>query len=155
MLNLSRDIDTGARRRFIEDCGRFFAQWGLGPTLGRIWGYLLLSSEPASLDLIAGDLGISKSSASVTTRQLEQFLLARRSGQPGSRRALYEANPLSRHFFDQILGTYRELTRILETGVAVSPDDRVRSRIEEAVGFFQSWIQEFEGLVRRLEGTRR
>ena len=155
MLNLSTETAAEGRRRFIEDCGRFFAGWGVGPTVGRIWGYLLLSPEPASLDLIAADLGISKSSASVTSRQLEQFLLVRRSGQPGTRRALYEANPMSRRFFDQILGTYLELTRILQIGVEVSPDEEVRMRLGVAVRFFQSWTHEFEQLIRRLDEQRR
>ena len=155
MLNVANDPSAEGRWRFIEDFGRYFGQWGLGPTLGRIWAYLLLCPEPASLDLIAADLGISKSNASVTTRQLEQFLLARRSGKPGSRRALYEANPMSRRFFDQILGSYGELTRFLESGVVVSPDGTVRARLEEAVGFFHSWIEEFEKLIHRLEGAGR
>ena len=155
MLNISTDPDAEGRRRFIEDFGRYFAQWGLGATLGRIWGYLLLSPEPASLDLIAADLGISKSNASTTCRQLEQFLLVRRSGQPGSRRALYEANAMSRRFFDQILATYQELARMLENGLPLSPDERVRARLDEAVDFFHAWLREFSQLVQRLEDSRR
>ncbi len=155
MLNIENDAKAEGRRRFIDDVGRYFAGWGLGPALGRIWAYLLLSPRPASLDLIATDLGISKSGASVTTRQLEQFLLARRSGQPGTRRALYEANPMSGRFFDQILSTYRELTRLLEAGVAVSPDDAVRTRLEGSVEFFRAWVDELEKLIGRVEEARR
>jgi DNA-binding transcriptional regulator GbsR (MarR family) len=155
MLNLSTDPEADERRRVLEDFGRFFAQWGLSPTLGRVWGYLLLSPEPASLDLIAGDLGISKSNASVTARQLEQFLMVRRSGEAGSRRALYEANPMSRRFFDQIMSAYGELVRVLEAASPVSPDDAVRARVDEAAQFFRAWIRELDQLVTRLTGQRR
>ena len=156
MLNLATDgASIEERRRVIEDFGQFFVRWGLAPTGGRIWGYLLLSPKPASLDLIARDLGISKSTASVATRQLEQFLLVRRSGQPGTRRALYEGNPMSRRFFDQIIVAYSGLVRIMEAGVEVSADAVVRARLKEAVQFFRSWIQELDATVSRLGYERR
>jgi DNA-binding MarR family transcriptional regulator len=155
MLNLASGPEVEERIRVIEDFGRFFGTWGLAPTQGRIWGYLLLSPQPASLDLIAQDLGISKSNASTAARQLEQFLLVRRSGQPGSRRALYEANVMSRRFFDQITAAYSGLARILEAGMGVAPDPLVRARLEEAARFFHSWTQELDALVSRLGYTRR
>ncbi|HXZ98749.1 MAG TPA: hypothetical protein VEK76_00205 [Candidatus Binatia bacterium] len=152
MLNLATNGDARLeeRRRVIEDFGTFFAGWGLSRTQGHIWGYLLLCPEPASLDLIAQDLGISKSNASTAARQLEQFLLARRSGQRGSRRALYEANAMSRRFFDQITAAYSGLAQILEAGTGVAPDPVVRARLDEAARFFRSWTKELDALVSRL-----
>src|ERR1041385_3261277 len=78
---------------FIEDMGQLMAGWGLPRNTGRIWGYLLLRSEAAGLDRIAGDLGIAKSGVSVGARQLVQLGLARGLGERGSRRLLYEALP--------------------------------------------------------------
>jgi hypothetical protein len=155
MLNEANQPEPSRQREFIEEIGRYFTRFGLSPTLGRVWGYLLLSPDPASLDGIAADLGISKSGASVATRQLEQFMMARRTGQPGSRRALYEANAISRRFFDQILGAYRVLIPILDSGVEASPDEAVRQRLQGAAGFFRSWVHEFEQLVSRLEEEAR
>ncbi|TME15072.1 MAG: HTH domain-containing protein, partial [Chloroflexi bacterium] len=47
------------------------------PSLGRIHGLLLLSDEPISLDEIAAKLGVSKTGASVVTRDLERVGAAR------------------------------------------------------------------------------
>ena len=80
---------TGAERRFIEDAARLLVPWGVPQTAARLYGYLLLSAGPVSLDRITNDLEISKSSASVAARLLEQYTLTRRHGERGSKRALY------------------------------------------------------------------
>ena len=82
---------TAAQVAFIEDMGQLMVGWGMPRNHGRIYAYLLLRREPASLDDIAADLSIAKSGASVASRQLAQLGLARAIGQPGSRRILYEA----------------------------------------------------------------
>ncbi len=78
---------TETERRFIEDVTRLMVPWGVPQTAARLYGYLLLSAEPVSLDRITSDLEISKSSASVAARLLEQYTLARRHGEPPPRRA--------------------------------------------------------------------
>jgi DNA-binding transcriptional regulator GbsR (MarR family) len=83
---------TPAQKRFVEDMGQQMLGWGLARTTGRIYAYLLLRSEPASLDEIARELRIAKSGASVSTRHLMGFGLARSSGEPGTRRLRYAAN---------------------------------------------------------------
>jgi len=70
--------------------------WGCLRPRRRLYGYLLLSAEPVSLDRITSDLEISKSSASVAARLLEQYTLARRHGERGSKRALYEVSEIMR-----------------------------------------------------------
>jgi len=72
--------------------GQQMVSWGLARTTGRIYAYLLLQSEPVSLDEIAGDLHVAKSGASVSTRHLMGFGLARSSGERGTRRLRYAAN---------------------------------------------------------------
>src|SRR5712692_8694353 len=79
------------QRQFIEDLGQHMAGWGLPRTTGRIYGYLLLQSKPASSDQIAAELEVAKSGVSVAVRQLLALGLARTIGQRGSRRLLYEA----------------------------------------------------------------
>ena len=75
---------------FIDDMAALLTPWGVPQTAARLYGYLLLSAEPASLDRAATDLGMSKSSASVAARLLEQYTLVRRRGEPGTKRAFYE-----------------------------------------------------------------
>jgi len=66
---------------------------GGASTAARLYGYLLLSAEPVSLDRITSDLEISKSSASAAARLLEQYTLARRHGERGSKTCLVSGCP--------------------------------------------------------------
>ena len=64
---------TEAQMTFIEDMGQLMVGWGIPRNTGRIYAYLLLQREPATLDDIAGELHIAKSGASVAARQLAQL----------------------------------------------------------------------------------
>ncbi|MDQ1295988.1 MAG: hypothetical protein QG608_3875 [Actinomycetota bacterium] len=86
------DADTSARQTFVQEIGNLLGTWGLPHATGRVFGYLLIRSEPASLDEISEALDLSKGAVSVATRQLDMWTLARRTTQPGSRRVLYEAS---------------------------------------------------------------
>ncbi|WP_188767658.1 GbsR/MarR family transcriptional regulator [Novosphingobium endophyticum] len=83
---------TAEQRRFVDDMAVLLAPWGLQPGTARLYAYLLLCDEPATLDTIAAALGMAKSSASVAARLLEQFGLARRHGEPGTKRVRYGAS---------------------------------------------------------------
>lgn len=74
---------------FLDAMAMLMAPWGWPRPVGRIYAYLLLRAEPATLDEIAADLGMSKSNASVAARTLEHCGNARRQGEPGSRRIYY------------------------------------------------------------------
>lgn len=156
VLNEAKEPLSGDLHRFIEDLGRYLSQWGLSRTVGRIWGYLLLSSEPVSLDQIADDLQISKSGASVATRQLESYQFVRRSGERGSRRALYEVTNLTdARFLDMVLASYRSLSDLLRSGVRATDDGVVHARLEETSEFFDSWVDQLEHHLRRWREERR
>ena len=77
---------TANERRFVEDMGRLMVAWSLPRTTGRVYAYLLLRPEAATLDQIAKELGVAKSGASVATRQLVSFGMAQAHGERGSRR---------------------------------------------------------------------
>ena len=59
--------------RFTDRIASLFEHDGLPPIAGRIFGLLLLSEEPRSLDQLSEELGISKASASTNARLLAQF----------------------------------------------------------------------------------
>jgi hypothetical protein len=82
---LDRELDE-RRRRFIDDFGRLYARYGLSLTFGRVFGLLLISDDPLSLDAIARALAVSKTGAHVAARELQTAGVARRIGVPGSRR---------------------------------------------------------------------
>lgn len=74
---------------FLDAMAMLMAPWGWPRPVGRIYAYLLLREQPATLDEIATDLGMSKSNASVAARTLEHCGNARRQGEAGSRRIYY------------------------------------------------------------------
>lgn len=137
------------QRRIVEDFGRYLSRWGMSPTTGRVWGYLLMCSEPASLDRISADLQVSKSSASVAARQLEQLLLARRSGERGSRRALYEATETNDHFLELVLDAYRAFLHLFEAAASVSTRPPAQKRLAEMNRFYAFWVEQLEEVVQR------
>ena len=84
----NKEIQT--RDRFIQGMAELLVPLGVPQTAARLYGYLLLSDAPVSLDRIVADLEISKSTASVAAHLLEMYTLVRRSGQRGTRRVLFE-----------------------------------------------------------------
>lgn len=92
--------------RFIEEVGITSEGDGLPRIAGRLFGYLLLSPEPRSLDEIAEALEVSKGSASTDARLLLRHGWLRRVSQTGDRKDYYELAP---DFFAEIVA-YR-LTR--------------------------------------------
>ncbi|MDA0577953.1 MAG: hypothetical protein O3B24_07635 [Verrucomicrobia bacterium] len=79
-------------RRFVEDAGNTAQSLGVGRVLGQIYGYLYLSPRPRSLADLENALGISKGSASMGVRQLEQWNAVRKIWVRGDRKDYYEAN---------------------------------------------------------------
>lgn len=79
-------------RRFIEDAGNTSQSLGIGRVLGQIFAYLYFSREPRSLADLQEALAISKGSASMGVRQLEQWNAVRQVWVRGDRKDYYEAN---------------------------------------------------------------
>lgn len=127
--------------------------WGVPPLAARLYGYLLLSPGPASLDRITADLSISKSSASVAARLLEKYMLARRLGEKGSKRALYE---VSDNYAGMIVGQNRlldDLGDLLGRGRA-GADPKVAGRLAEMAAFYAAVRQAMDAALRRWRKER-
>ena len=90
-MSTSQNIDPVVRR-FIEDAGNTSQSLGAGRVIGQIYAYLYFSQEPRCLGDMQTALGISKGSASMSVRQLEQWGAARRVWVHGDRKDYYEAN---------------------------------------------------------------
>ena len=136
MPNKSNNGLTTAEQLFIEDVARLFVPWGVPQTAARLYGYLLLSAEPVSLDRITADLEISKSSASVAARLLEQYTLARRHGERGSKRALYEVSDNYEGMLTQQNRLLDALAELLRVGAGIATPARTRERLEEMAEFY-------------------
>jgi DNA-binding transcriptional regulator GbsR (MarR family) len=106
--------------RFIQDSGMLTQSLGLGRALGQVYAYLYFSPQPRTLDDMVAALGISKGSASMTVRQLEQWGAARRVWVKGDRKDYYRADDyfgrIVRNFIAGILGARMEsLSALLES----------------------------------------
>jgi predicted transcriptional regulator len=144
-----------AERRFIDDMARLLVPWGVPVTAARLYGYLLLSPEPVSLDRITEDLEVSKSSASVAARLLEMYTLVRRHSVRGSRRVLYEAS-------DNYEGMLTAQNRMLQSGAELlkgagrtARTPGVRARLSEMADFYEVTLDGMESVLRHWRSRRR
>ncbi len=136
MPNLSNKTLTGTKGRFVEDVARLLVPWGVPQTAARLYGYLLLSAEPVSLERIERDLQISKSSASVAARLLEQYMLVDRHRERGSKRALYAVSDN----YEGMLGAQNRLldalAQRLKQGAATAASGPARDRLAGMAAFY-------------------
>ena len=154
VLNVRGVTVTGAQMAFIEDMGQLMVTWGMPRNHGRIYAYLLLRRDPATLDDIAADLSIAKSGASVAARQLAQLGLARAVGQPGSRRILYEALYNLESIFAARARQMNDLVARLRQGARVASGAQGRQRLQAMADWCQEMINQYPLLIRRLEKRR-
>ena len=146
---------TAAEKHFVEDMGRLMVGWGLPRTTGRAYAYLLLRPEPVTLDHIASGIGVAKSGASVATRQLVAFGMARTHGERGTRRLRYDA------IYDlQGLVAAREAqTRIfiqnLQEGSRVAANAGVRRKISDMTSAIEDVVASVTALGRRRKEAKR
>ncbi len=127
------------------------AGWGIPRNTGRIYAYLLLQHDPATLDDMVDTLGIAKSGASVAARQLAQLGLARAAGQAGTRRVRYEALYNLELMFAARTQQMRDLVTRLRQGARAAPAGQGRRRLHSMAAWCDDLINEFPRLVRRLE----
>ncbi len=75
----------------VAGIGRLAGFFGFSDVMGRLFGTLLMSPEPLSLDELASTLKISKGSVSMNMRALERWGMANEVWMRGSRKKYYEA----------------------------------------------------------------
>jgi hypothetical protein len=142
------------RRRFIDDFGQMYAQYGISLTFGRVFALLLISDGALSLDDLATQLETSKSAISVATRDLARVGIARRVGRPGSRRVLYEACDDMLPIFEAQFARVRQSLVLLERGDGLALRGRARERLREMEALHEFWLTESAGIVDRWRHRR-
>jgi DNA-binding transcriptional regulator GbsR (MarR family) len=75
----------------VAGLGRLAGFFGFSEVMGRLYGFLLLSPEPLSLDDFCEGLRISKGSVSVNMRSLERWGIAKEVWVRGERKKYYMA----------------------------------------------------------------
>jgi len=138
----------------IAGIGRLARYFGFAEVMGRLFGTLLMSPEPMSLDDLAAQLEISKGSVSMNMRALERWGMAKEVWMRGDRKKYYAAehdlwqvirNVLSSRerreveLALQVLGDSVE--KLQSAGNELSPEDRdlaefYQERISDLQAFF-------------------
>lgn len=135
--------------------GTFFAGYGLAQSLGLVFGYLLMSPEPATLDDIAEHLGISKSGASTTARTLSTFGMVRRVSERGSRRIRYEPIPAMDGLLTSGVAQLQIFVQTLDDGRRVAPPGAPVARLDELLTGIQFYMDAIQEALRRLKEVPR
>ncbi len=125
------------------------------PVAARLYGHLLLCPRPVSLDQITEELGISKSSASVAARLLESDTLARRHGEPGTKRALYAVADDHEAMIRQQNRLLDALAGQLEAGAGIATSKAASARLAEMADFYRVMQGAMEDAMRRWKRGRR
>lgn len=89
----SEDADSlhAVNDSMLEGLGKLAEYFGFNKVMGQLYGALLLSPEPLSLDDLANTLQKSKANVSVSMRTLEHMGVVREVWVRGERRKFYEA----------------------------------------------------------------
>lgn len=95
--------DHPVTRRFIEEAGNTTQALGVGRVVGQIYAFLYFRDQPATLDAMKDALGISKGSASMGVRQLEQWGAVQQVWVKGDRKDYYTANDYFGHIVRNLL----------------------------------------------------
>jgi DNA-binding transcriptional regulator GbsR (MarR family) len=144
-----------ANDNMLDGLGQLADYFGYNKVMGKMYGALLLSPMPMSLDDLMNHLDVSKASVSMNMRTLENMGIAREVWVRGDRRKYYEAEPDFWKIINNVLGS-RELREInqalsvLENNIAtltttapnMSEDDQklaqfYTERIQQVQGFFR------------------
>jgi len=123
-------------RRFIDEIAALLTPWGMSGVTARIYGYLLLSADAVTLDQIAEDLQISKSSVSVSARALERSSLARRSGERGSKRIFYEASETCGTAIGERIVMLGSMAKLLQSRAETVSSDAAKQRLEKVAALY-------------------
>ncbi|MCY4537286.1 MAG: hypothetical protein OXE52_03550 [Chloroflexi bacterium] len=110
----------------LDGLGQLADYFGFSSVMGQLFGTLLLSAEPLSLDDMTSRLGMSKASVSTNMRSLERMGMVRQVWVRGGsgRRKYYQAETDFWQIFSNILSG-REL-RDVERALAVMEENRQR-----------------------------
>jgi DNA-binding transcriptional regulator GbsR (MarR family) len=153
-------------RRLVEAAGHASQSLGIGRVMGQIFAYLYLSREQRSLDDLTSALGISKGSASMGVRQLEQWGALEKVWVKGDRKDYYRAKDafgaIIKNVIRDLTGKRIESSSVLldeveallkkgqKSGRSAGEDAFMRDRIEK-IRMFQKKAQGmWDGVILKM-----
>lgn len=132
-----------ATYEMIEAGGRTAQSFGINRLLGQLYMFLFMCPDPASLDVIAESLGVSKASVSIACRQLESWGVLRKVWMKGDRKDYYEA--------------ITDISQIINNGLLAAINKKLASaqnQIQRSMGLLMESGDDFDKvnfLKQRLE----
>lgn len=111
---------TAVNESTVDGVGRLARFFGFSEVMGRLYGTLLLSPEPLSLDDLASRLKISKGSVSMNVRAIERWGMAKEVWIRGERKKFYAAESDLWQIIRNVLGSRER--REVQTAIDVLND---------------------------------
>ena len=132
---------------FIEKFCMVAEQDGFPRIAGRIMGFLMINEGPYTLDEMADELQISKTSASTNARLLEQHGVIEKVVKSGDRRDFYRlADDHWERMFDVAMKRMQKFHDVLDKTIESLPTDQAygRRRFSEAQRCHEFILKNFE-----------
>ena len=140
---------TDDELHFIDHVSTLLAPWGMPLTTGRVYGYLLLQTEPMSLDQIVEELALSKSTASVAARQLVDSRLAKRHAVPSSKRILFSATDKYDELYTAHCALLAEIGALMKNAANHVATGAASRRLRDMSRFLIQIRKTIEGVLQR------
>lgn len=144
------------RNMLMETLGHSVANWGMSPTLGRLYGLLYFADEPMSLDQMAKELMVSKATVSINIRILESVKCVQKVWQKGSRKDFYIAENDFEKMMQEFLRTnaqtklkiqkevifraITELEELLQSNLPQDVEEQAKKDLEK-IYHWNYWLQ--------------
>lgn len=137
----------------VEKFGLSFEQEGMPRIAGRLFGFLMLNEGPFTLDELADQLQISKTSASTNTRLLEQQGLLEHVSKAGDRRDYYRvAGEFGNRIFLMAKKKFERFHDLAAEAAAVVPANGAsRTRLNNLQLFYEFLIHDIEESFERWQ----
>lgn len=154
-LPLINPVLRAVNDSMLEGLGQLADYFGYNKVLGKMYGALLLSPRPMSLDDMVEHLEVSKASVSMNMRMLENLGIVREVWVRGDRRKYYEAESDFWKILTNVLGSreLRDVNQALEVIESSISDLRKAvpgmSRDEKSLaGFYVERIDQMKDFFR-------
>jgi len=152
-MNTTQDV----RERFVGAAGDLTQTLGYGRNIGQIFAHIYFSPEPQTLDRLTESLGISKGSASMSVRQLEQWGAVRQVWIKGERKDHYEASEefgkiIRKAFIDMVGRTTESADSILEESEKWLAKNQSHGSSPADIAFLAKRVQTLKNFRRRAQG---
>ncbi|MCB9896413.1 MAG: MarR family transcriptional regulator [Planctomycetes bacterium] len=140
------------RGELVDLWGRLAPLWGVTPAAGRVFGWLLASSDAIDADGLCEGLGMSRGAVSMACRELADWGLVHGERPPGTRRVSYRPVTDLERAARSIVATRkrREWDPMLQHLQEWIP--RLKGERSAEAKVLRERLSDLEGLVRTLDG---